>query len=184
MKIILAKCYGSGFHPSSFQKELYVEKGWTRDRLYSDGKTEDGIKGFIKRMRSDPDIIDVVSKINENLPEDKQNYKILEVPDGIDYRVTDHSGFETAFFAYKNHIYDDSEIAFQVELNEMLARAQGEKADWKRMFFDDVSNDFEGVADKSYIRDALDTVGCNRDLRSDLGLAFLDDKDEEEEIGK
>ena len=124
MKIILAKCYGSGFHPSNLQKELYVEKGWTRDRLYRDGKTEGGIEGFIKRMRSDPDIIDVVSKLNESLPENKQDYKILEVPDDIDYRVTDHSGFETAFFAYKDHIYDDDEIAFELELDEMRTRAQ------------------------------------------------------------
>ena len=42
------------------------------------------------------------------------------------------------------------------------------------MFVDYVTNDAEGAGDSDYILNALETVGCNAEIRKALGLCFAE----------
>lgn len=81
MKIVLNKCYG-GFGLSDRALSLYNKKAktnisWARDI-----------------DRSDPVLIKVVEMLGEEVNTRFSELKIVEIPDGVDWEITEYDGIE------------------------------------------------------------------------------------------
>ena len=120
MKIILQNHYGSGLHPVDFERQL-AEYGYTEKDLYpSISQTWDE---FIKKWRSNPDLVEIIEKYYRNSNE----YKIVEVPDNTDYRITESEGYETAVFAVNNRLYTDKEYVENENYSDFLCSYDSDK---------------------------------------------------------
>ena len=82
MKIVINKCYG-GF---SLSEAAYEELG-----LKWDGYGY-GFNGDDKR--TDPEMIAVVEKLGGAASGKFAELQVVEIPDGIDYRIEDYDGIE------------------------------------------------------------------------------------------
>ena len=119
MEIVLRKEYSGGFHPVNFERDLKW-RGWKDEDFYP--KQGEDFRKFCDKMRSNADVLDVVKECGPH-----SGYTIIEVPDGIDFRVVDYDGFETAFFAYNNKIYDDRELDALLHPWEHENRTEGKE---------------------------------------------------------
>lgn len=80
MKIVINKCYG-GF---SLSEAAYKELGLEWDG-YGYGHSDD---------RASPDLVAVVEKLGEAASGNFGELKVVDIPDGIDYRIEDYDGIE------------------------------------------------------------------------------------------
>ena len=80
MKIVINKCYG-GF---SLSEAAYKELGLEWDG-YGYGHSDD---------RANPDLVAVVEKLGKAANGNFAELKVVDIPDGIDYRIEDYDGIE------------------------------------------------------------------------------------------
>ena len=82
MKIVINRCFG-GF---SLSEEAYKFLG-----LEWDGY---GYKCTSYDDRTDPDLIKCVETLGDKANGSCANLKVIEIPDGVDWEITDYDGLE------------------------------------------------------------------------------------------
>ncbi len=90
MKVVINSCYG-GF---GLSKEAYKELGLAWDNYgyeYSDYE-----------KRNDPKLVEVIEKLGEVASGDCANLRIVEIPDNINWTITDYDGFESVEEAHRS----------------------------------------------------------------------------------
>lgn len=98
MKVVLHNGFGGGFHPVDFERGL-MNKGWKYEDLWP--KNSENFKTFQNRWRSEPDVIE--------LAERNPDYKVIDIPDGSDFKVFEYDGAETLCFYANGRLYTDME---------------------------------------------------------------------------
>ena len=96
MKIVVNKCFG-GYGLSHYAKTL-IEK---KKGIKFDPNEMDPILRSDPISRTDPDLIDIVEKIKKKANGRNAKLKVVEIPDGADYYITDYDGLETVHYGYK-----------------------------------------------------------------------------------
>ena len=96
MKIVVNKCFG-GYGLSHYAKTL-IEK---KKGIKFDKNEMDPILRRDPISRTDPDLIEIVEKLGEKAQGDCSELKVVEIPDGADYYITDYDGLETVHYGYK-----------------------------------------------------------------------------------
>jgi hypothetical protein len=101
VKIVINKCFG-GFSLSKKAVEFMANLGSSQARaeLESTEDNSDCYYGYSEKYgseysRTDPTLIKAVEVLKEEANSRFSNLKIIEIPDGIDWEITDNDGLET-----------------------------------------------------------------------------------------
>ncbi len=105
MKIVINKCFG-GFSVSRKAVEFMAKKGSEQAKaeleyiIPSEDNSNDIYLGYSEKYdfgykRNDPYLIEAVEVLKEEANSRFSNLKIIEIPDGIDWEITDNDGLET-----------------------------------------------------------------------------------------
>ena len=84
MKVVINRCYGgAGLSPKAI--ELLRSRGYTKAGAHLDSDCE---------VRSNPDVVDVVESLGELSWGECAELKVVEIPDGISWEVSNYDGME------------------------------------------------------------------------------------------
>lgn len=84
MKILINKCYGGFSFSDEFILEYYKHYGIDNDPLYNN------------TGRTDPRVIELFKELGSERSSGKfSKLKLVEIPDNIDWEITDYDGKET-----------------------------------------------------------------------------------------
>jgi hypothetical protein len=104
MKVVINTCYG-GFSLSRKAVEFMAKRGneVAIKQLASYNQTKDLPRSFyLYELRADPDLIAAVEELGEGANGELSNLKVVEIPDGIEWYVSEYDGVES--------IHQDHEI--------------------------------------------------------------------------
>ena len=85
MKIAINSRFG-GFWLSSLAEEKIAERK---------GYTVRGFDNLFRGERTDPDLIAVIEELGEKASHRVANIRVIEIPDGIEYKIIEYDGWET-----------------------------------------------------------------------------------------
>jgi hypothetical protein len=106
MKIVVNKCFG-GFSVSRKAVEFMAERGNEQakaelDEILSGKKNSyfDNYYGYSEKFdseynRTDPDLILAVETLKDEANSGCSKLKVVEIPDGIEWEISDYDGMET-----------------------------------------------------------------------------------------
>ena len=105
MKIIINKCYGGFGISNKAMKALlalkdteFISKKGTfgREFYYTDGSRIHLHKMFESEiaLRTDPDLVEVVTKLGEKSWGNHAELAIIDIPDGIQVEIEEYDGYE------------------------------------------------------------------------------------------
>lgn len=115
MKVAINTCYGGFGLSDTAYKMLIEEYGWTVTDLDSKGHVVDesadiihygkrwgidaiyGLRAysFSNELRSNSDVISVIEKLGTKANGRCANIKIIKVPDGVDWEISEYDGMES-----------------------------------------------------------------------------------------
>jgi hypothetical protein len=105
VKIVINKCFG-GFGLSKKAVEYMAEKGSEQARVEleyiipSEDNSNDIYLGYSEKFdheydRTDPILVEAVEVLKEEANTAYSNLKVIEIPEGVEWELSDHDGLET-----------------------------------------------------------------------------------------
>jgi len=109
MKVVINKCYGGfGLSPEAFTW-LIENKNWVVTRFDENGQYINPKADLVKKgetyyiihdypkekFRKNPDLIECIETLGEKASGSFAELKIVEIPDDIEWEITEYDGWET-----------------------------------------------------------------------------------------